>query len=222
MMGKRRMVIGGYDTAADGLWTLAACKITKANQVQTIVEVPGRFAPIDLSTYLTDGQPYYGNAAIEATLESSEGDRAARQARIDSMVRTLDGRKLEIVPPDAIGDYLVGRVQVTKHYNDPAHCAVQVSAVCEPWLYAADETAINLTATADERAYTLTIQGGKPVVPTVTVTGEIVLEYGDNTWALSTGAYNLPGLYLTPGEHQLLYSGDGSADLIYREAVLAV
>lgn len=143
-MTKRKIIIGNYDTASNG-WTLSAYKVNKGAQVQNFVSVPGRYAPLDLSTYLTDGQPYYGNAQLAATLESSEGTRAQRLARTEAMANALDGRNLKIVPPDHPDRYLVGRVQVAPQYNDPAHCAVNLSAVCEPWLYNAAETVTKAT-----------------------------------------------------------------------------
>ena len=220
-MEKRNIIIGSYNTATTGLWTLAAYKVTTASQAQNFVEVPGRYAPLDLSTYLTDGEPYYGSASLEATLESSEGDRAARQARIDSMVRTLDGRSWNITPPDYPDHYLVGRVQIFPNYNDPAHCSVQVSAVCEPWMYEATETTVSLTATTAEQTTTLTNKGSKPVVPTIVTTGAVTLEYDDYSWTLSAGTHILPDLCLTPGTHELTYSGTGTITLTYREAVQA-
>ena len=139
-MEKRQLILNEYKTAESGLWTLASCKITKAAQVQTIVSVPGRYTPLDLSTALTDGEPYYDNARLEAVLESSEGTRAERQERIEQMVNLLDGYTVRIVHPDHPANYMMGRVQVTPEYNDLAHCAVRVSAICEPWLYNAAET----------------------------------------------------------------------------------
>ena len=228
-MEKRKLIIGDYDTAADGLWTLASWKLTKGEQVQTFVAVPGRAAPLDLSTYLTDGEPYYGNAYLEAVLESSEGERLERKQRIDLMANYLDGQQLRIYLPDDPDRYLVGRVQVYREYNDPAHCAVRVSAVCDPWLYAADETVVALTATEAEQTAHLFNYGRLAVVPTVTVTGEVRVVYGTSAWALPAGEYHLPELYLTPGQgpgrpgvHSITYSGSGSITITYREAVLAV
>lgn len=152
MVIKRRIIIGGYDTAEHG-WTLSACKLTKGQQVQNFVSVPGRYAPLDFSTYLTDGQPYYGNAKLDVTLECSEGTRDQRLARIELMANMLDGRTWQILHPDHPGRYLVGRVQVSAlDYNDNAHCAVKLSAVCEPWLYNAAETAVPVTLPANTAA----------------------------------------------------------------------
>lgn len=228
-MEKRRLIIGDYNTAADGQWTLASCVLTKAAQIQTFVSVPGRAAPLNMSTYLTDGQPYYDNANLEAILESSEGDRLARKQRIDLMVNYLDGQTLKIYLPDDMDHYLVGCVQVFKEYNDMAHCAVRVSAVCDPWLYAAAETVVTLAATNTEQTAQLVNKGRLAVVPTLVTTGEVNITYGLNSWSLSAGEYVLPELLLTPGRglalpgvHNITYRGAGTITITYREAVLAV
>lgn len=228
-MEKRKLLIGEYDTAADGLWTLVSCVLTKAAQVQTFVSVPGRVAPLNLSTYLTDGEPYYDNASLDVLLESSEGDRQTRKARIDQMVNYLDGQTVKIYLPDDPDNYLVGCVQVFKEYNDLSHCAVRVSAVCDPWFYSAEETVVSLETTETEQTAELVNRGRLGVVPAVQTTGEVRIEYGASSWALSAGEYILPELYLTPGKglgqpgvHIIKYSGSGSITITYREAVLAV
>ena len=226
-MEKRKIIFGTYDTALDGLWTLREWKLSKPVQVQNFVSVPGRFAPLDLSTYLTDGQPYYDSRSLEAVLESSEGDRLEREDRINLMVNHLDGRTMSIYLPDDPAHYVVGRVQVLPEYNDPAHCAVKVSAVCEPWRYAVEETVVTLNATTAQQSAKLINSGRLAVVPLLEVTGTVHLTFGASYWDLSAGTYALPDLYLTPGTglvlpgvHEVLYSGAGTVKITYREAVL--
>lgn len=220
-MAKRQLILNGYKTAEDGLFTLASCKITKASQVQTFVSVPGRFAPLDLSTTLTDGQPYYGSAGFDAVLESSEGTREERQSRIDELVNLLDGYQVQIIHPDRPSSYMVGRVQVAPEYNDLVHCAVKVSAVCEPWFYNQDETVRSFSLTAAAQEVTLTNSARMAVVPTIETTGEATLVYRNFTWTLSAGLHQLPDLYLTPGGHQVTLSGSGKVTFTYREGALA-
>lgn len=222
-MEKRKLLLNEYDTAADGLWTLAACVITKGEQVQTFLDVPGRYAPLDVSDYLTDGQPYYGSARLDATLESSEGDRAARQTRIDAMVNNLDGKSVTIVHPDHPNHYLVGRIQIYPQYNNWAHASVLIGAVCEPWLYSSKETTHTLTASSTNKTASITNNGRLAVVPSVTVSGSgtFTLTYGQKTWNLSAGDHILPDLYITPGAHTVTYKGSGTMKITYREAVLA-
>lgn len=226
-MEKRSIILGTYDTARDGLWTLRSWKLTKPKQVQNFLAVPGRHAPLDYSTYLTDGQPYYESRELEAVLESSEGTRLEREDRINLMVNHLDGLSMNIYLPDDPTHYLVGRVQVAPEYNDPAHCSVVVTAVCEPWRYAKTETVVNLTAGTTEKVARVTNSGRLAVVPTLTITGEVHLAYGSSTIDLSAGEYIWPDLYLTPGTvlaapgvHEVKYKGSGTVKITYREAVL--
>lgn len=223
-MEQRKLLIGEYDTATDGLWTLSYCMITKAEQVQNLVDVPGRYAPLDLSTSLTDGQPYYSSAYLDATLESSEGDRSARQTRINDMVNRLDGLTWEITHPDHPEHYMVGRVQIYPQYNDMAHGSVTVYAVCDPWLYSKTVTVKTLTASSTAKTVELVNNGRMVVIPEIRATGNVTLEWGDYSWALAAGDHVLPDLCLLPGgdgETELVYSGSGTITIEWREAILA-
>lgn len=223
-MEKRTIKFGDYDTAANGLWTLAGWEFPEPEVETNLVQVHGRvMGPLDLSTTLTDGEPRYGSRTLRATLESSEGDRLAREDRISAMVNQLHGQRVNIVLPDKPQHYATGRLSVKKLYNDPAHAAVEVTAVCDPWLYAAAETRQKLTATTTEQTVTLRNSGAMPVTPLVVVNGSTAsfqLKYGDNSWTLSAGAYRLPALRLTSGDHAITYSGTGTTTITYREAVL--
>ena len=227
MRSKRKLILGEYDTALHGLWTMNSCKITKAQQIQNYIDVPGRYAPLDASTALTDGQPYYGSAHLLAGFESSEGDLAARQSRIDAMRNYLDGRNLQIIHPDHPDQYLIGRVQVEQEYNDLVHCAVTVSAVCEPWFYAAEPTVQTVELTDESQDIQLINSGRMAVVPTVVVAGDVHLECGASAWDLTTGEYVLPDMLLSPGRNYgvagglwVSCSGEGAVTFSYREAVL--
>ena len=96
-----------------------------------------------------------------------------------------------------------------------------MTAVCDPWRYAKEETEINLQAAETEQTATLVNQGRLVVVPTLIVTGSSVnLTYGSASWALSAGRYILPDLALKTGAHVIKYSGSGALQLTYREARL--
>lgn len=223
-MKKRTVRLGDYDTAAHGLWTLTAWEFPEPDPEENMVQVPGRLSgPLDLSTALTDGEPRYKSRPLSITLESSEGTREARGARISDMVNRLHGQRVRIVLPDHPQHYAIGRLTVRQLYNDPAHASVEVEGVCEPWLYAAEEKKVQLSATTSDQTARLRNFGAMPVVPLVTVSGDNAsfrLLYGENSWSLSAGVYKLPALRLTAGDHVITYSGTGSAVITYREAVL--
>jgi hypothetical protein len=220
-MDKRKIIFGTYDTALDGLWTLAGWTLTDPQHQSHLVNVPGRDGPLDLSTVLTDGEPRYGGRTLTVWLESSEGTRLEREDRISEMINQLDGWRLGIVLPDKPQHYLTGRLHVEVEYNDNAHAAVVVTATCDPWLYFQDERAYLLQATADQSLAVLSNAGRRTVVPVITVeSGQVNLVYGAQSWALSAGVYQLPDLALQPGNAELYYSGEGRLQISYREAVL--
>ena len=221
-MQKRKIIIGDYDTALQGLWTLTGWDLSPAEPIKTFIEVSGRIdGPIDASTALTDGDPRYGSRTLTATFESSEGNRLERESRISYMINKLDGWRLNIELPDYPMHYITGRVHVERLYNDPAHASVRVTAVCDPWKYNKTETAVSLVAEATPQSVALINLGRRAVVPTLTVTGtSVTLAFGNYTKTLGAGEYLLPDLLIKPGEVALTYSGDGVVLMTYREAVL--
>lgn len=224
-MKKRTIQLGDYDTAAHGLWTLTAWEFPEPEMEENLVHVPGRAkGPLDLTTALTDGEPHYGARPLSITLESSEGDRLAREARISDMVNKLHGRRVDFVLPDRPLLYGTGRLAVRTLYNDMAHASVQVTGTCEPWLYAKEETVVPLTATTTAQTMRLRNSGAMAMVPLVEVAAAagatVNLVYGSYSWALSAGDYMLPDLLLTPGEHVITYSGAGTLTITYREAFI--
>lgn len=220
-MTKRRLKLDDYDTAAN-LWTLSGWSLGDAVPVTNTIDVPGRIdGPLDASTVLTDGDVRYGPRPFEATLETSEGTRLERKARIDTMINKLHGQRVKFWLPDDADHYLVGRFTVSELYNDLAHAAVTVTATCEPWKYAKQENVSSLYASASADYLTLYNDGRRAVVPLLTVEGgEVSLTYATSTIMLGEGVHKWPTLLLTPGTHDITYSGSGQLTITYREAVL--
>lgn len=219
----RGITIGTYDTAAQG-WTLTGWSFSAPQFVSNMVEVPGRIdGPLDLSAAITGGEPRYQSRTFVATLERSDGDRLSRDAAINTMVNWLDGWRQDIILPDDAAHYITGRVSVAREYNDPAHAAVTVTATCDPWRYAKEETVVKLAATATAQTHEFVNTGRRTAVPVLVVSGDgsLNLQFGTASWALGAGIYQLPDLILTQGGHEVTYSGAGmSLTATYREAVL--
>ena len=224
-MEKRKITIGTYDTAQDGLWTLTGWVLGKAEAHTEFADVPGHNGPLDLSTALTDGEPYYGSRPFEATFESSEGTRLEREERIDQMINQLDGWRFDIALPDDDRRHINGRVRVERLYNNLAHASVRVTATCEPWRYNNEDTVLVLEATSAEKTVQLVNSGRRSVVPTIKIEGESVtfkftVGTEQRTWTLGPGEYILGDIYLRSGSSPFTYSGSGKITFTYREAVL--
>lgn len=221
-MQKRKIVIGNYDTAANG-WTLAGWQLGEAVQKTNYADKPGGDGSWDLSTALTDGIPRYNDRPFTATLECSEGDRLSREAKIRQMINLLDGMREDIELPDDEFHHINGRIHVRREYNDLAHAAVTVTATCKSWKYSNTETVIKLTAATGAKVAKIINGGRLAVVPLLKVEGSgasVLLKYGTASLSLSAGTYQWPELLLTPGSHDLTYSGTGTLSITYREAVL--
>ena len=223
-MEKRKIIIGTYDTALEGLWTLSSWNLSRAEAVEEYVIVPGH-GLLDLSEAVTEGEPYYKSREFEAILESSEGNRLQREERINQMINKLDGMRLNIVLPDDSLHYITGRVRVEKLYNDPVHASVRVSATCDPWRYNNTETVVGVTAATTAKTVSLINNGRLSLVPKTkvaggTVTIKFTYDGSSRTWTGGAGEYNFVDLYVKPGSLAVTYSGTGTITFTYREAVL--
>jgi hypothetical protein len=224
-MEKRKIIIGTYDTAVEGQWVLSSFSLGRAEYQENYVSVPGHSGLLDLSTVLTDGEPYYGSREFEAILESSEGTRLEREERINRMVNQLDGLRYNITLPDDPEHYINGRVRVERLFNNPVNASVRVTATCDPWRYNNAETVVALLATDTEQTAPLINNGRCSVVPTIIVTGgDVTIKYNTEavarTQTLSPGEHIEPNLYLKTGVLLLRYQGSGQIIFTYREAVL--
>lgn len=223
MMQHRKLILGTYDTHLHGPWTLSSWSLSAAEYQSNLVTVPGRNGPLDLSTALTDGEPRYNSRTLTATLERSDGTRLEREDAISTMINWLDGWRVDIRLPDDDAHYITGRVHVAREYNDPAHAAVTVTAVCDPWRYNDYETVATFTAGTEAQKARLNNNGRRSVVPTVQITGdaaEVLLAFDGSSWALSAGTYQLPDMVVQQGGAYVTYSGTGVVTFTYREAVL--
>lgn len=227
-MEKRTVLLGDYDTAANG-WTLGPWVLSDPEQKTQYIEKSGGDGSWDLSTVLTDGIPRYKNRTLTIPLECSEGTREHRQEIIQEMVNTLDGLEWHIVLPDRPDHYLAGRLHVAVNYNDLAHAMVTVTGVVEPWFYKARETIVVLnapiTSSTEAATFTLWNRGRKVVTPVLTVKGVAHLTFKGQHLNTETGTGTWPALQLMPGENELIYTGsyggeDETLTLTYREAVL--
>lgn len=220
-MQKRTILLGDFNTAEQG-WTLSGWSLSDPAQKTTYVEKKSGDGSWDLSTVMTDGVPIYKDRTFTAVLERSDGTRAERETFVNTLVNQFDGMACNyIVPPDRPDYYLDGRLKVAVNYSDLAHAAVTITGTCRPWLYRLEETKVIVEPSSKEQTLYLTNNGRKVVIPQITVWGPLTLKYGDKTLSLSTdGEFIWPELVLPPGSHELKYSGDGSVQFAYREAVL--
>jgi hypothetical protein len=224
-MVKRTIIFGSYSTGAQG-WTLTGWNFSEPVQKTNYVDKPGGDGSWDLSDALSDGIPRYKDRKLTATFELSEGVRMQREYIIRQMVNMLDGMRMKIYLPDDDEHYIEGRVHVKREYNDLAHGAVTVTAICSPWRYDVEEITRTLKITPDTSSIRLVNDGRLAVVPTIKVetpAESVRLTYGSASAAFNAGTHKWPALVLTPDkDHDVLVSGayNDVITFTYRKAVL--
>lgn len=221
-MTKRALKFGRYSTASDG-WTLAALTLAYPERRVCDVELPYADGSIDLMDAISD-EPRYSVRELTATLELSGGTREERTAKIRKIINAYHGRTVHIGLPDDSDYLLTGRLSFAVQYNDRAHAAVNISAICQPWRNAAASRIVKATVSASA-AVTVTLpnDGGKRLAPTITVDSDnditITLE-NYTTVTLSSGTTVLPELQIPPGGTSCTLSGVGTVSFRYVEAIL--
>lgn len=228
----RQVIFGSYNTYDTWGITLTGLSFSAPVYKSNLVDIPGADGALDLSTALTDGEPKYSTRTLTTTFEISSGTRATRETLFSTILNALDGRQVNITLPDDPAHYITGRAHVAISYNDPAHGALTISAVCDPWRYNTAESTQNLTASGTIKPVWLNNIGRKHVIPTIVISGtdaSVRLKLLNNItgeWTaehvLSAGTYQLPDFVLLPGSNvnNLNYSGSGSIVLTWRGAVL--
>lgn len=221
-MKKRTVLFGTFDTAAQGIpWTLTSIELTSPETKTNYVDIPGANGTLDLSCAVS-GEPVFNDRELTLTFETSEGTRAERENAINDLFNQLHGNRMHIILPDAADYYLDGRIGVSKDYNDMAHAAVTITAVCSPYRRKVSETTITKSLTTTQISFTLT-NSRMPVVPTITVTAQSAVTFEDTVYTLNAGTHALPAIRLSKGANTMkakAVSGTGSITITYREGML--
>lgn len=215
----RGVLFGDYHTGNDWGLILNAKSLTPPEPKTNFIDIDGRDGSIDLSETLTGEVRYYDRIA-SFTFLMTDGSHRDRELLTNEIVNKIHGKRLNIVLPDEPDHYLVGRCNVTGVANDRAYGVLEIECTCEPWKYAERETSKTYTANGSTVAINCINTGRKTVIPTVTVTGSLIITIGTSSVSLSAGEYKLSALRLKAGSNGFSIKGTGSITLKYREAVL--
>ncbi len=211
----------GFNTAEWG-WTLTSFHLSDMEPKTYLVDKPGGHGSWDLSDSLTDGLPRYKDRTLTATLECSVGTMEERRTNMSNLINPYNGKRCRITGPGT-GErkerkYVAGRVQVVINYHNLAHTSITITAVCDPWVYPYNDTALTFTATEEVKTTSLSTMGVMETIPTVTVYGGPVrLKYNGVTREFSAGTYVLPDAKLVYGQSLYIeFSGSGTARITYK------
>ena len=180
-------------------------------KVETI-DIPGADGVLDATDFF--GEPKYNNRTLSFEFSTivPPGEFMNLFSRI---LNTLHGQKLKITLDDDPDWFYTGRIDVPEWKAERNIGKLTIDCDCEPYKMKQHDTVITETVSTEKTV--ILSNSKKAVVPTIDITGEINLTFGDNYYSLGAGRYDLPGVQLKHGDNTILLDGTGTATFTYRE-----
>lgn len=183
------------------------------------VEIPCGDGALDFTEFF--GGVKYRNRPLTFNFAAVESNRITQDATVKN---ALHGKRMNIVLSNDSGHYYKGRVSVGEWVHDCGIGRIAVVCDCEPWRYKTDETTVTQASlTTSYKTLTLANEQ-RQIVPSITVTAETTLKWGDDTYTIAAGTHLVPQIVLQAGSNtlkaKLTTSGTGSITVTYQEASL--
>ena len=135
------------------------------------------------------------------------------------MKNDLHGRRFRIILEREPDFYYDGRLSCDSESRVAGRYELFMSAKVKPYKYEIHETLHTDHVNGTARELKL-INTRMPVMPRITVDGDIYLTYGDNRCHLVAGVYQIPEITLYEGLNRIKLSGKGTVRLEYRKGRL--
>ena len=177
-----------------------------------MIDIPGGDGVLDLTEFI--GETKYNNRILSFEFSSivPQSDFMNQFSHIQD---ALHGQKMQIILDESPEWYYIGRISVSEWKAEKAVGKLTIDCDCEPYRTKLSKTVI--TAAVSGETTVILTNSKKPVVPTIDITGEVSLTFGENFYTLSAGRYDLPGVRLVNGPNTILLGGTGTATFSYDE-----
>lgn len=178
------------------------------------VEVPGHNGVLDLSEFIT-GETTYSNRILTFNFVG-DGSRETVLNLIERMCE-YHGKSIVITTDDYLDWYYSGRAEVD--YVDHGYY-VEFTLMVDafPFRLAINPKVYDFGVC---EAQTITVLNeGRPVIPTISVTGEATIVKNGVTVTISDGTYEDEFFKLIKGDNEFTLTSTGTVTITYREAVI--
>lgn len=184
-----------------------------------LVEIPGASGSKDLTEALGVGVAF-GDRTLKWTFALYPG--ADWVQKRSAVCNALNGKRMRITPDGEEGWYYDGRITVADHKSEKLLRQITVSAICKPYRLKAAETTAAVENLSAEFTEIICAIGAMPLVPTITVAQETILQWGDYSVAVPAGDSLIPALRMSGAQviKAKVESGTGSITIKWREGSL--
>lgn len=218
------LTIGGKNTWDE--WKLipsARPDFGSPEPVTTLVDIPGRYEPLDLSETLTGHIMYSPREGTWNFYVFNDYPEYNWVKVRDSIMRHIHGKILDVIPEDDPDYFYRGRL-TAEWASDENWSTVDIGYTLNPFKHPV-KNPTNYENIKVNGSATLTVVGyDEYVVPSfkVETANDAGLYVGvdDRYIWLGEGTYTDPTLELGPGNHVMKFSGNGTVSVIYRGGLL--
>lgn len=193
------------------------------------IDVPYRNGKIDV-TEKTTGQVSYNNRPLKFTFTCID-DMNTWARKYSELLNTFNGKKMHVVCDDDAAFYYIARLKVNTWESDKNIGKIVIEGDAEPYKYDINPSTVdwewdifdfeegiinemNELVVEGERAVTL-ICRGKLMFPTFISSSAMTLTYNGETYNLKAGSQKIYDLFLTEGENELTFKGNGTISIDY-------
>lgn len=190
--------------------------ITDAQPYEIYVSIPGSDGEKDITEAF--GEVKYMPRILSPTFDLFH--KPSEWMRIkDEITNFLNGKKLKIIYDVDPNYYFYGRCKITNFTNDYSIAHLTIEAKCDPYKYKLNPTVVTKQVTTGT-TYTY-INDRKTVVPTLTLSAAMTLEFNGNTYSLNAGTHKVLNIEFTEGINNIkVVTGSGTLTVTYQEGKL--
>lgn len=207
------VVFGNKYSAEDYDAIMNYARITPPAAKTNYVDIAGGNSAIDL-TEAVGGIVYEdGNIEFKFTLFSWE--------TAGKMQNDLHGRRMNIILEREPEYYYDGRLSVTKIEQDGRLFAIYLNARVRPYKCERRECSYKEVLDGDGREKELLLDNDiMPVMPNITVEGNVQVTYNGSRYRMTAGEYQIPEVTLYEGMNRIRLAGTGAIKFTYRKGRL--
>lgn len=183
---------------------------------ESYIKIPGADGEKDLTEAF--GEIRYSPRTLSPSFDMFH--KPSEWMRIkDEITNYLHGKKMKIIYDVDPNYYYLGRCKVANFDNDFTVAHITIEAKCDPYKYKLEPTVITNEVT-EGQTYTYTNER-KKVVPKLTTSAAMTIEFNGNTYSLGVGTYTALDIEFVEGQNEIkVVTGSGTLTVEYQEAKL--
>ena len=183
------------------------------------VDMEDRDGELDVSEVIR-GRVSYKNRALSFafTCTAPQPTWADLRAEIAGFIH---GKRMMLVDPDTPNHYYIGRCTLGEpSFKGEAIMFLDVKVDADPYRLSNTETTVEKSVSAGTTVSL--INSTMPVVPTVTVSADMTIAFGNFSFSLASGStYEIPEITLENGTNTIrITAGSGTITFTYRQGAI--